>query len=85
MAENDTTVASEASCAVKLGLYCLVQWCLVSWHKSCDQIQQGRTKADSITGSFDQTVWDILDGLYPTEGEPVYVSMAAGASNKGER
>lgn len=40
---------------------------------------------DSTTGSFDQRLWDILDGLYPTEGEPVYVSMATGASNKGAR
>lgn len=32
-----------------------------------------------------ETMWDILDGLYPTEGELVSVSMAAGASNKGER
>lgn len=66
-AENDPIVASKASCAhptVKLGLYCLVQWCLVSRHKSCEKIELGRTKADSITGSFDQRLCGIFWMIY---------------------
>ncbi len=47
----------------------------------------GRTKAEMITLNVlgPMTVRDILNDLSPTEGEPVFYSVATDASNKGNR
>lgn len=47
----------------------------------------GRTKAEMITMNVlgPKSVRDILDTLSPTDGEPVYFSVATDASNKGNR
>ena len=46
-----------------------------------------RTKAEMITMNVSgpKTVQDILNDLSPTEGEPVFSSVASDASNKGNR
>ncbi|KAM3620103.1 uncharacterized protein V6R79_018367 [Siganus canaliculatus] len=89
--------ASEASYVyhtVKHGLSynstdCLVKLSGASFHDSniVKKIQLGRTKAEMITMNVlgPKTVRDILDDLSPTEGEPVYFSVATDASNKGNR
>lgn len=96
-AEKDNIAASESSYVyhkVKHGLSynstdCLVQLNGALFHDSnvVKKMYLGRTKAEMITMNVlgPNTVRDILDDLSPTEGEPVYFSVAIDASNKGNR
>lgn len=95
--ETDKIAASEASYVyhtVKHGLSynsndCLVKLNGALFHDSnvVKKMRLGRTKAEMITMNVlgPKTVRDILNDLSPSEGEPVFYSVATDASNKGNR